>query len=323
VPASPHIALVTAAEAHGLDDDLEPLVGALHARGAQVSVLDWDDDTVDWSEPDLALIRSTWDYTDRRDEFLAWARRAADSTRLEHDARVLAWNTDKRYLDDLAALGMPVVPTAFLPPGSAFLPPGSALTPPGDGEFVVKPTVGAGSRETARYSSGRLDDAAAHVERLWASGQVAMVQPYLTAVDEVGEAALLFFGGRFSHAITKGALLRLDAAPSRALFAPELITARRPAADELELATEVLAGLPKVPAVGIELDPPLYARIDLLRTDAGGLEVLEVELCEPSVFLGTSPGAADRFAAAVLERARRDPARSDPARTDPKPRGNR
>ncbi len=292
---APHIALVTAAEAQGLDDDLEPLSSALRDLGLDVSNPEWDDPSYDWSAPDLALVRSTWDYTGRRDEFLEWSRRAGGATRLENPPEVLAWNTDKRYLDDLAAVGVRTVP-------STFLPAGTDVELPSRGEFVVKPTVGAGSRDTARYSADRTDAALEHVDRLHESGRVAMLQPYLGAVDTVGEASLLFFGGRFSHAITKGPLLSLDAEPSRALFAPELITARVPSTDELVVATDVVERLALVEGVGAELDPPLYARIDLLRTDEGDLEVLEVELCEPSVFLDTSDGAAARFASAIAER---------------------
>jgi O-ureido-D-serine cyclo-ligase len=302
VPA-PHIALVTAAAARGFDEDLDPLSEALHERGASTAHPDWHDPDVDWSAFDLALVRSTWDYTDRRDEFLDWARRAGTGTRLEHPAEVLAWNTDKHYLADLAAAGVEVVPTTFLLPGDPIVLPEGV-------DVVVKPTIGAGSRDTARHTPGRLDAARAHVERLHAEGRAALVQPYLGAIDTDGEAALLCFGGRFSHAITKGPLLAPDAEASRATFAPELITARTPTPDELAAADAALAALASM-GPGRWLDPPLYARVDLLRTDEGRLAVLELELCEPAVFLATSAGSADRFADAVLARV---------AETSPVPR---
>ena len=130
-----------------------------------------------------------------------------------------------------------------------------------------------------------------------------MVQPYRRRVDDDGETAIVFFDGRRSHAIAKAPLLLSDGTVSESLFAPEQITPRDPARDEIEVATRVVAALAAT-SVGAALDPPLYCRVDVVRDDDGRPEVLEVELCEPSVFLGHSPGAADRFAAAVLGRLR-------------------
>jgi O-ureido-D-serine cyclo-ligase len=286
------VALVTAAEARGIDEDLPLALAACDRAGLDVTVEDWDDPGVDWSAMDLAVVRSTWDYTSRLDEFLAWAERVDAACAIRNPVAVLRWNTDKRYLRDLAAAGVPVVPSTFVEVGAR------VVDLPDDVELVVKPTVSAGSRDTARYGRGRHDAVASHVAELHAAGRVAMVQPYRGVVDTAGETSVLCFGGEVSHAIRKGPLLTIDAAPSRALFAPEHITPRDPAPDELEATETVLDALRRMPALGLDR-PLLYARVDLLRTDDGGLEVLEVELTEPSLFLDRSAGAADRFAAAV------------------------
>ena len=121
-----------------------------------------------------------------------------------------------------------------------------------------------------------------------------LLQPYLPSVDTDGETALMFFDGQFSHAIRKGPLLQRDEGPTRALFAPEKITARKPGKDELALAEATLAALPYAALA--------YARVDLIRAPDGSPRVLELELTEPSLFFAHGDGAADRFAAALLKR---------------------
>jgi O-ureido-D-serine cyclo-ligase len=292
----PPIALVTAAAARTLDEDLPPLVGALRDAGAQPAVVDWDDATIDWSRFGLAVLRSTWDYTQRLPAFLSWVDRAAAETTLLNPAEVVRWNTDKHYLAHLARAGIPVVPSTFIEPGADAHDALDAF--PGDvEEFVVKPSVGAGSRDAQRYGRGERESAAAHAKRLLDQNRSVLLQPYLRRVDELGETALLFFDGRFSHAIRKGPLLKRGEGPTRALFATEHITPRAPGADEIAVASRTLAAIPFA-------QPLLYARVDLIRGDDGAPRVLELELAEPSLFFEHAEGSADRFAAAILERGR-------------------
>jgi len=297
------IALVTAREARVLDEDLPPLVEALQSLGVHVDTPCWDDPQIDWTRYRVAVLRSTWDYADRVDQFLAWADRAARETRLFNPPQVLRWNTDKHYLLDLARGGVPVVPTRFVEPGedapaalASFLAGGSDALSAGRcthfDEFVAKPAVGAGSRDAARYRRDDVARALAHLDRLLADGRSVMLQPYLSSVDEAGETALVHFEGCFSHAIRKGPLLHLGAGLVADLFAPETIDARLPGTDERAVATAACAAI----ADG----PPLYARVDLVRDDNGRPVVLELELAEPSLFFAFGPGSAERFAAAIV-----------------------
>jgi O-ureido-D-serine cyclo-ligase len=299
------IALVTALEARALDEDLPPLVAALQARSVEAELPCWDDPGIDWSRYDAAVIRSTWDYANRIEEFLAWCERTAGQTRLFNPPAILRWNTDKHYLCDLARAGVPVVPTRFVEPAAVaadalagFLGGGADALSAGRAcrfnEFVVKPAIGAGSRDAARYRRDEAPRAATHLDHLLAAGRSVMLQPYLSRVDDVGETALIHIDGGFSHAIRKAALLRLGGTFVAGLFAPEKIIARQPGADELAVAAAVCAAI----ADG----PLLYARIDLIRDDEGLPVVLELELAEPSLFFSFGPGSADKFAAAILAR---------------------
>jgi glutathione synthase/RimK-type ligase-like ATP-grasp enzyme len=297
MPRAPRVALATCSYfPEGDGDD----AGLPEAIGGDVSFAIWDDPAVDWSTYDAVVVRSTWDYQGRREEFLAWARGIGD--RLLNPPAVLAWNTDKRYLRELADAGLPVVPTALVAPGEAFAPPAAA----GGGEYVVKPTVSAGSRDTARFSGGDGDGdgdrdgarAAALVDAIHASGRTAMVQPYVASVDERGETALLFFDGAFSHAIHKGPLLRRGAPPTTEVFAAETIEPREPSAAELAVAERVLADA----VARLGTGPLAYARVDLVEDAAGEPLLLELELTEPSLFFAGEAGRLSQFGHAIRRR---------------------
>lgn len=285
------VALVTCDFFPDLYDDDVPLRDELRGRGLDVAAVRWDDPAADWSAFDLAILRSPWDYVPRRDAFVAWAQRVP---RLLNPADVIAWNTDKTYLRDLAAKGLPVTPTSFVPPGETW-------PPPSGGEWVVKPTISAGSQDTGRYLlPSQTSLAATHVTRLTAAGRTAMIQPYLSGVDTLGETALLFFPdetGRlaFSHAARKGPILT---GPDEGEIAPgsEEITPRTPSPAELSAATQILTAVPGGP------DRLLYARVDLIPGPDGAPLLLELELTEPSLFLRTAPAAAARLAEAILAR---------------------
>ncbi len=278
----PRIALATTRDLEVLDADEESLLAHL----PQADVVAWEED-VDWGGYAAVILRSTWNYTEHLDDFLAWLERVDAVTRLWNPLPVLRWNTDKRYLADAAAAGIPTVPTVFVEPGEQA--PADALA----GRVVVKPTVGAGSKGAKLFHD---DPAGAteHVAALHAMGKVAMIQPYLDQVDDQGETALVYIGGEFSHAARKAAILSRDMSWSTGIYADEKVVAAQATPAERELADRILTTLPRIVPEAAAL---AYARIDLLPT-ADGPVVLELELTEPSLFLGLDPKAPGRAAAA-------------------------
>lgn len=276
------VLLATCAQLPKGDEDSEPLTGALRRLGIDARWQAWDDPAARWDA--VTVIRSTWDYAPRREEFLRWA---AAVPALQNPYPLVVWNSDKVYLGELADLGIPAVPTVFVRPGQGVRFPDAA-------EWVVKPSIGAGSRGAGRFR----DQAAAaeHVRALHGAGRTAMLQPYLDGVDTAGETALIYLDGEFSHAVVKGAMLPPDAAHAvedDELFVAERIDARAPSAAECEIGERVVKAL--TARFGAT---PLYARIDLLP-GPDGPALVEVEVTEPSLFLGYADGAADRFAAAL------------------------
>ncbi|WP_055701316.1 ATP-grasp domain-containing protein [Streptomyces silaceus] len=294
--AGPRIALVTRRPAPGHDRDLPVLARAVDAAGAEARVVGWDDPDVDWSGFDLAVIRSTWDYSWRPGEYVAWAERCARLTRLANPVDVVRWNTDKRYLGELARAGVPVVPTRYTAPGESvrFLEGGDG---DGDGEFVVKPTSGAGARYAARYRADERDAALAHIARMHAEGFTAMVQPYMRSIDTTGERALVHIGGQFLHAAQKGAVLASGTAYDADKVAHPDLRPWRPTDAELSVAERALAAVPGSPDL-------LYARVDLVDGDDGEPRVMELELVEPNLFLGVHPGSATHVAEQIVKAAR-------------------
>lgn len=289
------VALVTAPAARGLDEDMGPLTAALEAAGARGEITDWDDAALDWARFDAVVLRSAWDYHERLPQFFAWLERVAAATRLFNPLKVVRWSLDKHYLGELECAGAPVVPTTYVEPGQearAVLERFGARE--SCREIVVKPAVGAGSRDARRHARGDRDEIIDHIEGLLASGRSVMLQPYLERVDSDGETALMYIDGRFSHAIRKGALLPSGAPSTAQLFATESIEPRSPAADELAAAERILAAVP--------FRALLYARVDLLRDREGVPRLLELELAEPSFFFSYAKGSAERFAAGLLKR---------------------
>ena len=280
------MAWVTAREARGRDED-EPLaLAALERTGVSVEVVDWDDPAADWSRFDRVVLRSAWDYPQRLPEFLGWLDDVDAVSDLVNPPAAVRWSLDKAYLAELDEAGVPITPTAYVPPGSEPAFP--------DGDFVVKPAIGAGSRDAASYAGNQHEIAAAHVARLHAAGQVVLVQPFLASVATDGEWPLVFFDGRFSHAASKRVALP-QAGSVDDLFAEETNAEHVATEAQIEVARAA------VDLVSARLGTPSYARVDLVRGDRGEYRVLEVELIEPSLFLPLAdPGAADRLAAALV-----------------------
>lgn len=274
----------------GFADDHE----AAGLVGAEFKV--WNDPTVDWSAYDHVVIRSAWDYTIQRDEFVAWVRSLGD--RVSNSPELIAFNSDKAYL---GALGVPSVPTTYVVPGGE--------VPALRGEVVVKPTVSAGGRDTGRFDPDHHADARALIEQIQASGRVAMVQPYVEGVDAQGETAVVFIGGELSHVLHKKPVLREQGTPelldpndpaseAKIMHDDDLVTVGEAAPEFLDLAHAAVAELSG------RFGGPLYVRVDMVPGPAGPV-VMEIEAVEPCLYLDLVPGAAARLAEAVRQRAAR------------------
>lgn len=277
------------------DDGL--LAAALRTRGASVERIAWDAPGIDWATFDVVVIRSTWDYTARFGAFVAWADGVGE--RLHNAPALIRWNGDKRYLADLDAAGLPVVPTTYVAPGD----PVPALA----GDVVVKPSVSAGAKDSGRFGPGAHAAAAELIERIHRSRRTVMVQPYLASVDTRGETAVVCIDGSPAYTLHKRAVLRPDeVAPVRAdelgaaeaMYDPDLVVPGAANRAQLALARQVVDHVSE--RFG---SAPLYARVDMVAGPDGAPVLLELEAVEPNLYLDQIRGSADLVADAVMARA--------------------
>ncbi|HEU4557124.1 MAG TPA: hypothetical protein VFS20_04715 [Longimicrobium sp.] len=264
----------------------------LRELGWRVEPVPWRRPGVNWAASDAVVIRSTWDYTQAPDAFLAVLgdiERAG--TPLFNGLELVRWNIRKTYLRDLAEREVPVVPTVWrdrLSPGE--LP--RLVDEVGTAEVVVKPVVGASAGGAFRVDARNVTAQAA-VEAYY-SDRALMAQPFLEAITAEGEFSIFYFNGEHSHTILK--------TPKPADFRVQEEhggTIRAVQAGPALLA----AGDAALRALG---EAPLYARADFVRSNDGdGFWLMELELIEPSLYLRMDPRAPGRFAQAFHERATR------------------
>lgn len=283
----PRIALVTCAALPDLSEDDRLALPEFARRGLAVEPVAWDDARVEWDRFDLVVVRSTWDYTERAEDFLAWLERMeAAGVPLWNPAPLLRWNADKRYLRDLGAAGVPVIPTRWLDAGDR-TPLAAVLEQAGWTRAVVKPVVSANARDTWATSTDRAPEDEARFRALTGRGAV-MVQPFVDEIRDEGEWSLIFLGGAPSHAALKrpaGGDFRVQESHGGSTG---------PAVADAALWDAARRALAAVP------HPWLYARVDGVRI-GGRFHVMELEMLEPSLFFAVDPVAGpERLVDAVL-----------------------
>jgi O-ureido-D-serine cyclo-ligase len=265
------------------DPDQAPLDAAFAAAGVDAVWVAWDDPAADWDAPVPTIIRSTWNYMLDLPGYLAWCERAARAAPLWNPLDVIRGSLHKRYLIDLQARGVAVVPTVMIERGAP-CDVAAIAAARGWGRLVIKPAVGAGSFNARVFATSERDAATAHATMLTATGE-ALIQPYVDSVDDHGERSLVWIDGAFSHQIRKAPRFAGDA---------ESVTGPHPITEE-ERAVATAAIAPWA-------DRILYGRVDLARDAAGAPMVMELELAEPSLFFAHGAGSADRYVAGLLRR---------------------
>jgi len=282
----PRVAFLTLENAADFVIDDSLAIDELTRRGWDAIEVPWTQPGVDWSRFDLVLIRTTWDYMDRAEEFLATlAQIDASGTRLENTRDIVEWNIDKQYLRTLERRGVTIVPSVWGHGGDARTFAGLFATLQ-ETEIVVKPNISGGAMDTFRLHAPLSDVTLQHLVDTFADRDW-FAQPFLRTVITEGEYSLFYFGGQLSHAIRK--------VPRAGDFRVQEehggeITAMPVTPELRRMADSVMA----------TLDPlPFQSRIDLVRLDNGTLAVMEVELIEPSLYFRMDERAPGNFADAL------------------------
>ncbi len=284
------IALADCSQEHIGKQTERPLWEALKERGAEFERPDWEDESVDWASFDVVVVRTTWTYHRARERFLSWVGEVAAVTALHNPADVLVWNSEKSYLKDLEAAGVPVAPTVWFERGDT-VDLARVMEGRGWSSGLIKPLVGAVASDTHRLREG--EDSAGDAEAFLNArlkDQAMMLQPYLARVESDGEVSVMLIEGEATHAVRKLAVAgdyrvqdEHGGKDQPVDLDPSLVALSK-------LATSVAPGA----------EPLLYARVDFLFDDEGCALVNELEVIEPMLFFQHSPGAAAVFADAIL-----------------------
>lgn len=284
------VALVTYRGIPDLTDDDRLLVDCLFERGVVAEAVVWDSPEVDWQVFDSIVLRSCWDYHLRADEFSIWIDMLEENRApLWNPPGTVRWNTDKRYLRDLARMGAAIALTVWLDRGdSAQL--GTLLVEQGWKKAVVKPTVSASAHRTWLVSEGEAEAKQPHFEEMLIKSDV-IVQQFVEEIVTYGEWSFMFFNGAYSGAYSHSVLKmpRVGDFRVQSEFGGSLGDRGAPAS--LVEQAQAVMDLLKTPW--------LYARVDGIAVE-GRLLLMELELTEPFLFLGQHAVAPHRFADAIV-----------------------
>ena len=282
------VLLCTSEELGGLPDDDSAFVQALAAEGLSTRIVPWTAPDMDWASARCVVPRSTWDYPYRVGEYSRWLDHVEGQSLLLNPAHLQQWNLHKGYLRELQEEGVRILPGLPLQRGTQ-LELEQELEARGWDEFVIKPAVGATARETRWYPWSQLEEGKRHLDRLLRDEDV-LLQPFIPSVIECGELSLVHIDGRYSHTVRKRAAagdwrVQDDFGGTAESASPEQ--------DELDLAARALAALP---------EPPLYARVDIVRDLDLLPAVIELELIEPVLYFGWRPACASQMARSIARR---------------------
>jgi glutathione synthase/RimK-type ligase-like ATP-grasp enzyme len=269
----------------------ELLTSALRRNGLTVHRIDWTNRDFDWSSTRSVIFRSTWDYTERFDEFLQFVRSLLTRTLVINPVSIILWNLDKHYLRDLHVRGVQIPETIYIEKNSD-VDLRTLVEFHRFGESILKPAMSAGARHTYRLNDGNLREHEALFQRL-IKEEAMMLQPFLPSVMTDGEKTLVVIGGRFTHAVIKkakagdfrvqddfgGTVHHYSPTPEEILFAEHAVSVCDPL--------------------------PFYARVDILTAANGTPVVSELEMIEPELWFRFHPEAADRLAEMIERELKR------------------
>lgn len=269
------------------DTEDERLYRFLAKKGHKISFQVWDDAAVDWTAFDALIIKSPWDYFDKISAFYTWLDKLeALGCRVFNPVQTLRWNADKRYFKDMQAGGVTVVPTVWLEQGDRFNAE-AVFKAIGTDKIIIKPRVSGAAKNTFALTREEAADRTAHINTLLQE-EPFLAQPFLEEIKTQGEWSFIFFGGRYSHTVLKTAKsgdFRVQHFFGGSVHTPEPPTAM------LQTATRIVEQF---------ANDCLYARVDGVERN-GELVLMELELIEPFLFLGTSEGALERYYEAFLK----------------------
>ena len=276
--------LYTSPTAENEDDTL---LKFLITKGLSIEKVIWNDSSVDWSNYQLAILKSPWDYFDLIHDFYDWlAKIKQKNIKLLNPVDVVKWNADKHYLQDIKNAGLKVTPSSFLTKGDD-VNFEKYFEQFNSDKLIVKPAVSGGSKNTFKVTATNTKEIIEKLTPLLALEDF-IVQPFLNEIEENGEWSFLFFGGKFSHSLLK------KAKPGDFRVQHSFGGTIHPQ----EAPTHLLADAEKY--VHQFAKGCLYARVDgtVINNE---FVLMELELIEPFLFLNEDENALDNYYRALTE----------------------
>lgn len=274
------------------EDEDSLLFSLLSQKGLDIHRAIWDDPKVRWEDFGLVLIKSPWDYFEKFSQFNQWLDKiAAAGIRMLNPYSIIKWNSDKHYLQEMISDGFDVIPSAIIESGAiANLAP--FFSQFNTQQLIIKPCVSGGARNTFTVTPHNLPELQPKIDAL-VQEEAYLVQPFIKEIETAGEWSFIFFNGALSHCVVKR--------PRSGDFRVQLahggsVHIATPQPDHVQRATAFVERFAK---------GCLYARVDAVIID-NVLTLMELELIEPYLFLGTVPGGYENYAAALLNRIRQE-----------------
>ena len=263
----------------------ELLKSAFEAQGLKVDIAYWDNPTYEWQETKSVLFRTIWDYFERFDEFWDWLEQVKTKTRLINSYELIKWNIDKHYLKDMSSWGIETVPTYFADKGCNMKLHEIAKRNQWK-DLVIKPAISASAFKTYKILANEIQAN----EKLFNSlvqERNMLVQPYFETITQLGEASLMVFDGKFTHAILK------KAQPGDFRVQDDFggtVHNYIPTKAEINFAEKVFETCKT---------KPVYGRVDIVWDNDKNFYLSELEIIEPELWIRNYPKCAERIAEAV------------------------
>ena len=263
----------------------ELLKSAFESQGLKVDITYWDNPSYEWQQTKPVLFRTVWDYFERFDEFWDWLEQVKTKTRLINSYELIKWNIDKHYLRDLKNNGIQVVPTYFADRGNNICL--QEIANLNDWKhIVIKPAISASAFNTYKITNDEIEQKEQLFHELLQTHDM-LVQPFFPTISELGEASLMVFGGKFTHAILKKA----KAGDFRVQddFGGT-VHDYNPTQEEIKFAEKVFQSCTSL---------PIYGRVDIVRDSNKHIYLSELEIIEPELWIRNRPESANKIAEAV------------------------
>lgn len=268
-------------------DERKLITQALEDLGLKVHCTAWDDAEFDWSQTRAVVFRTIWDYFERYDEFSAWLEIVKTKTQLVNSYDLIQWNIDKHYLEDLQNKGVAIVPTEYVDTGS-YRSIAEVCLERDWQDVVIKPAIAGGAFHTHKVLEFERADYEEVFENLVAERDM-LIQPFVPTISSRGEASLMVFNGKFTHAILKK--------PKQGDYRVQddwggTVHPYSPTQEEITFAEDCFKACSTMPA---------YGRADILWGKNGDILLGELEIVEPELWIRNDPASARQFAQGVLE----------------------